>query len=229
MTRKIYAYVGDIYQSKKLGLSLLGEYRVSPPSVRMRFKRLDPEDVPDGFELYKPSPLESPGEAFPNIKTSHEADRIVLPDITAPGTYPVVTERFKKVVEQVDPGVHDFVPCLAYGPDGRPISDQPLYHFWIERIVVFRGDEPTKAPDSTLRLTAAYRFLNASEAAFSYLADLPIWCDRMNCTPIFFSEEVMTAFKAAGLTGLTPFLDKNDLPDPDLAPLQSKTVGAFWI
>ena len=229
MTRTIYVYDSFAYLTEKLCLEVVGDYKVAPPNINLRARDISGEHAPEGVQVYAPQIPEEPGTAFPDIRQQARRTPEPLPDIFAPRRYPIVSEDFMAVVQDIDPGMHKFFPCLAYGEDGRPISSKRYYHFWIERIVKVTAPEASENPASNLEMPSEFRFVNATQEIGRYLADLPIWTERVNFEPVFFSQEMRDAFKAAGLTGLEEYEKSHEATREEDPVSRYRTVGQIWL
>lgn len=67
-------------------------------------------------------------------KKSVDFDPAYLNDFTF-GEFQVVTEAFKCLVEEIDPGVHHFIPVPLIWDDGTEIKSPQLYRFLCGRLV----------------------------------------------------------------------------------------------
>lgn len=229
MSREMFVYIDDLYLASKLGLRLEGSYATRPPDVDLFEHKLPLENCPSDLLVFDVKPLRTPGEALPNLVRKTGFEDKILPDIVTPQRYPIVTEKFKSVIEEVDPGVHDFVPCLTYAENGEQISDRQFYHFWIGRIAVYTGPESQREVKTTLPLSNSYSFVVASPAVTASLASLNIWTDTINCEPIYFRPEIMQALWDAGVSGLQPIRKAADRANPNTPYTETRTVGKILL
>lgn len=125
--------------------------------------------------------------------------------------FAIVTERFKSLVDTIDPGVHQFVPCQMVGHDDTPIPNLQRYHFVCGRSVTLNtgGIAPWPAsavnyqpfhilkPDELTLLPS----LLANPDTYAALANYPLWIFHGNRGEKYISQRLLDEATARHLTG----------------------------
>ncbi|NIZ60954.1 hypothetical protein DL239_08200 [Sedimentitalea sp. CY04] len=145
------------------------------------------------------------------VPTEFYPDRLVLRkgstllDYDSSDVGIVVSQAFRDLVKEFDPGVHHFVPTAVESHDGTLLA---TYYF----MRILRPINAIRTEDSNLQLVG----LNSSRgelaslqvgsySKFSVYADrikgFGAWRDMRSTQHSFFSEELWQRLQAAGLTG----------------------------
>lgn len=127
-----------------------------------------------------------------------------------------VTESFRKVVEALEPGVHQFAPIEATGPDGGPLPE-PIYMLKVLTVLPGIDNERSglklrKMPppmqgimkgDVTGEDRFRYNFAYPTWYRDDVVANHHLWVDdRTLISDHFVSDELRAAIEAAGLKGM---------------------------
>lgn len=144
-----------------------------------------------------------PEEMYPDRLVLRKGSPLLDYDTSDAGR--VVSQAFRDLVEEFDPGVHQFVPTAVEDHDGTPLTTHYFMRILrpINAIRTEGGDlRPVGSngiPDDTEPLT-----IN-DLSKFSVYADqikgFGAWRDMRSKRHSFFSEALWQRLKAAGLTG----------------------------
>ena len=121
----------------------------------------------------------------------------------------VVSQRFRDVVEEIDPGVHQFVPVEIVNRAGNPCKGGPWYFFRVQRVLsAINMEGSSNIPPVGVGGSDhgdANRIQINSNAKLVVNADqvssIGIWHDKRSPQHRFVSEKVLSRMKDAGLTG----------------------------
>lgn len=133
-----------------------------------------------------------------------------LPDHTGvQGFVPIVSGRLRALVEEVEPGVHQFVPVEVERPDGTPLGEP--YFFSNANLL----DAINPDPGGVYKLASPWsdNYFWEVESGAENLKKLAVrkdvvagkamWCDVRHGLGIdlFFSDALLGRMRAVGLTG----------------------------
>lgn len=147
------------------------------------------------------------------------------------GDFAVVTAAFKELVEDLDPGVHQFVPCTLLWGDALDPIDVPLYRFICGRIVAL-DTKGVKAwglhspeakrfsypkPQTELKYLAT---LSQRPDCYASLQEFPLWTFKRMRAEKYISDAFLSQAKARELKGfeLSTKNSARDVTDVSLAP-----------
>jgi hypothetical protein len=131
-----------------------------------------------------------------------------FPDIFAYSVDALVSDRAKKVIEELDdPRFHQFYPSAILDRDLNAINDQP-YWGWIPlRCLSFASTATVE--EIQQRLVPAGRFsdrvflpLLEHGNLFEKVSKIPFWRTKFTSLPYYLSEPSLIGMRKAGLTGL---------------------------
>ena len=169
----------------------------------------------------KPMSLTYPLTPLVKPKKSVEFDPAYLNDYTF-GEFQIVTEAFKDLVEEMDPGVHQFIPVPLIWDDGTEIPSPRLYRFLCGRLVDVKtiGITPwkplTEADKKYYMLKEdECRYLPALLAnpeMYEALEPFPIWGFWRRRDVNYISQAFLDAATARGLRGFA-LSDKRTVRD----------------
>ena len=141
------------------------------------------------------------------VKTEHIPTRVVrqdpkkfIPDVDWGVGMFFVNDKFKDVVERLEPGVHQFVPMEMLWPDGTLAQKMYFFH------VCNRLDTVDREL-STVKLSKTGRVWEPKgEMIFNLdqIGDHHIWVDQHTYAPggFFISDVMRDALEEAGVTGI---------------------------
>lgn len=170
-----------------------------------------------------PNPMSLHYPLTPHAKPQKSAalDPAYLNDITF-GEFQVVTEAFKDLVEEMDPGVHHFIPVPLIWDDGTEITSPQLYRFVCGRLVEVdtmgvapsRGETEVNTkyymlPEDERRYLPT---LLAKPEIYEALEAFPIWSFWRRRDTNYISEAFLDAATARGLRGFA-LSDKRTVRD----------------
>jgi hypothetical protein len=149
----------------------------------------------EGASEYQYDPKLLPERAVQRSKHKH------VPDFVRIGGNWCVSERFKKLVEELEPARHRFHPLPMFRPNGEPVSG---------RYFIF---DNANAIDAIVPERSKVRIGAAGAMLFSHGSDLVIDCDKVKgchvwrgrttaISSTFFSDELQRAVEAANLKKL---------------------------
>lgn len=136
-----------------------------------------------------------------------------IPDFWTTDPLPVVTQAFKDLIEEIDPGIHQFFEFnLFVHEKDEQIDHTKFYTFICGRLLDIVPD--TELPDAKSYSVQSLGFPEAPKIKTiqerpdiqKYIADLPIWSFRTDGRDVYFvSASLLRKARARGLKGFTDF------------------------
>lgn len=130
--------------------------------------------------------------------------------IFAPGGY-VVSDRFCRVVEEFDPGVHQFVPVDVLYPDGRVHPGGPRFFKFLRNAVnaihedsgeleVMKGSRSLAAHETPIRIRGLFNRMPFDVEA-KIVSHLGLWRDVRMPEYVFASDAFLARLRQEGIDG----------------------------
>lgn len=127
--------------------------------------------------------------------------------IFAPGSE-VVSERFRRVVEEFDPGVHQFVPVEVLYPDGRVHPGGPRFFMFLRNAVnavhedsgeleVMKGSRSLAAHETPIFIRGRTPF----DVDAKIVSHLGLWRDVRMSNYVFASDAFLARLRQEGIDG----------------------------
>jgi len=132
-----------------------------------------------------------------------------IPDFWSTSNLPTVSEAFKNLMEEIDPGVHQFFPInLIIDKTNEPVDHTRFYHFICGRLVdVPVHDQPCdRSTHDTRSIDEGelhrWRTIQERPDIQTYLDQLPIWRFRdLGRFVYFINKESLDITHERGLKG----------------------------
>lgn len=136
----------------------------------------------------------------------------IPPDIYSTEPFSLVSEKFIRILEQVDPTEHQYWPAKIVDKYGKNSDISPFYWLNIRKVLVIsESDLELKSvdfrpnPQEIKRLAAVQN----DEKLRSLVERHPLWKMRRASSSIsYFNDELMSALRDAGISGIDPVTKK---------------------
>jgi len=142
---------------------------------------------------------------------------VELPDVWAWGSFALVSEAAKTVLEAQDDFGHEYIETEVLDTERQQINRKPYYLLNVRRILEIdelRGEIKNRhkmfLPDYHEKKTLPVIQQNPELKA--KLAQLPLWRQRKNWSVLYLSQSMLTALQDAGITGLRPYTSYDGEP-----------------
>ena len=195
-------YIGRVDEA---GNSVSG--RLSAKLFEHQFQPVSDANYPEGMELFE-APLID--RDFLNFHAKFKFKTgIEFPDMWIDGGHPIVSEKAKSVIESIDEFGHQFSQVNVYDQNMHKVNAIPYYRLNVRRIVKVEPDESLYS--TKLAHAVFYEERNILPIVLSepeikdVLSGLFLWRFFGVRDSIYMSETMLSALKAAGVTGLEPF------------------------
>lgn len=130
--------------------------------------------------------------------------------IFAPGSE-VVSDRFRRVVEEFDPGVHQFVPVEVSYPDGRVHPGGSRFFMFLRNAVnaihedsgeleVMKGSRSLAAHETPIRIRGLFNRMPFDVEA-KIVSHLGLWRDVRMPEYVFASDAFLARLRQEGIDG----------------------------
>ncbi len=157
-------------------------------------------------------------------------DRIEwLPDIFR-GSHWTVSERFKSVIEEIDPGWHYFFPVRILSESTKQTLRND-YFCWVPRRRFTYWPLEEHGPDAeiypnlmnpALRADSLY-VLTTDEPTREFFRSIPVWGVGLSLDHVVYSAATFRQLKSSGCTGLVEHLDGAETLENPMA-----TIGCVY-
>lgn len=209
----VYALIADMKHDGKRNAGF------QPPNKD--FQKIEVEDpTPDGGLFMDGSDTLTSGR---RIKLSYVPKQMKLDggtfiaDYTSYNGFLCVTDKVKVVIEEVEPGVHQFIPFEVVGPGKKHIADM-----WI--MIVCNRIDSVDRENTTLILYREHMWVSAKDVSsehwpskydpskpnrlvfnLSQIGNRHLWFDKhLGTTRIpYVSDQLVEALRLSGVTGVT--------------------------
>ena len=180
-------------------------------------------DLGNGCQLFRHRPVLDPDIAIAKLEIKFYWGPEELQDIMVGAHYIHASEAARDVINAVDPGAHQFFPVPFVNKQGEPWTEQTFFAMVIGPLVKTPPRSMAKLvqqrpPKSSHKLRSPkLAMLNAAEHRQSLFDEFPIWGIPFGAD-LVWNQEVMNAFRAAGLKGL-------DLIEPGMSEGDGRAVN----
>ncbi len=140
------------------------------------------------------------------------------PDVI-PSNGPIVSEKVRKIIENVDNFSHQFFPVKLVDERGYSVVQQPYYHMVVRRKI----EVERSISDLTKRRQGSYSYGNNCQEELidklvyiehqpelrRFIETLPLWQFKGTYLGFFINQELYDLLKKANVTGIEQYGEKN--------------------
>lgn len=133
-----------------------------------------------------------------------------IPDVFCNGERALLSAKAKAVLENCDDFGHEFIETEIQDLNRQRINEEPYYLFSVRRFLEIEsiGGEFVEWKKMFYPTPREKRFLPTLQKTpelLAKVAQLPLWRHDLNFSVIYMSEQVLTALRDAGLSGLKDY------------------------
>jgi len=129
---------------------------------------IDYHSLPLRYTVFR-APIIDQSKFRLNLVYSQGAKPCDLPDLWGLMGYIVCSERFKEIVELVDPGFHQFIPLDILDVSDNKVTDSSFYCFFPRRFVRVEVDGDCETPGINVYLPLTETALNSGEYGLRFM------------------------------------------------------------
>lgn len=164
------------------------------------------EDMGNGCTVEKHWPVVGKEVFAEEIIIEKRQEKAVLPDVFVSYGIAgvVVSKKAKTVIESIDPNIHQFSKIRVVEKNTEVSEDYNYFAMVVGRIVNIEKpvDHHPLTKTDTSGLPEAIKSIDRTPGFAQRIEDLPLWTFPSRKGTFFFNEEMSTAFKEIGVTGL---------------------------
>lgn len=113
-----------------------------------------------------------------------------------------VSDRFRALIEEIEPGVHQFEPIRFITKDGAPLADRWFWQICNRIDSVHRGLSNLVLMEGAVWTPPEKPEVPRSVFALSSIGSAQFWHDKHTTSGVFVSDAAKEAIEAARITGV---------------------------